>query len=571
MIAPNTDIYLIKTPIEIDESNQLTFSDVHAQYNYFMGLDKVYLDNATYQRKDNVIRYPLSNDLSFDELIRYNYCAYRNDSYSDRVFYAFVRNIRYINDGMAEITIETDAFQTWQFDIDYKSSFIEREHVTDDTIGKHTIPEGLETGPYMYQKQSKNSNFGDTWVENDSNDKFCIVVATSDTGFPHTGSFTEDTTYNGVPNGFWYIAFPNALQLMNWITAMQSLPSDKTDAIYCMFVCYNSVAGITNPSTDFESITWRGYTFGCAPVLSHVQSGTIAPTSMRSKYIWDDRIIGNSYVPKNNKLYCYPYRYITISNNAGQTNHYRYEYFKDGYGELTQSIQFDVYASISPGLNIKLYPVRYNEVAFYEYPGTDYATAYANFSEGLDGPKLPMCGWGTDAFLNWLSQNGINLSLGTALNITEIVGGAALTTTGAGAAIGPGLIASGSTGIASSIKEGVQHALEPDTAKGGANSGTLNFACKRLFTPYLMSIKDEYAKVIDDYWTCYGYKVNTFEVPNIHTRTYWNFIKTIDVNLLGDIPQEDLQKLRDMFNKGCTFWHDPTHFLDYSQSNTILS
>ena len=29
-----------------------------------------------------------------------------------------------------------------------KPSFIEREHVSDDTIGIHTVPEGLETGPY---------------------------------------------------------------------------------------------------------------------------------------------------------------------------------------------------------------------------------------------------------------------------------------------------------------------------------------------------------------------------------------------------------------------------------------
>ena len=42
--------------------------------------------------------------------------------------------MRYINDGMTEIAIQTDAFQTWQFDITFKQSFVEREmlSVSDD-------------------------------------------------------------------------------------------------------------------------------------------------------------------------------------------------------------------------------------------------------------------------------------------------------------------------------------------------------------------------------------------------------------------------------------------------------
>ena len=567
MIAPSTDIILYKSDLELDNTNQLKFDTWNAQWAYFSNLPHIYLDNATYQRKEGVIRFP-TQDISFDELIRYNYVSYKNEAYANKTFFAYVKNMRYVNDGMTEIEIETDPFQTWQFDIVYRKCFTEREHVKDDTFGKHTVPEGLETGPYMYQKQSKKLNFADTWVENDSNDTFCIIAATSDTGFPHTGVWTEDTMYNGVANGFWYISFPNDLELKNWINAMQSLPSNKSDAIYCIFTCYNSIAGVT--VEDYEQITWRGYTFSCSPVLQHQEPGSIRPTSMRSKQIYDDRIIGKNYKPKNNKLYCYPYRFITVSNNAGQTNHYRYELFKDGYGNPTDILQFDIWASISPGLNIKLYPVRYNEVDFANYPGTDYDTAFANFSEGLDGPKLPMCGWNTDAFLNWLSQNGINLSLGTAVNVTEIVGGAALVASGAGAGIGPGLIIGGASGIASSIKEGVQSALEPDTAKGGANSGTLNFACKRLFTPYLMSINDEYAKIIDDYFTMFGYKVATLKIPEIHSRRNWNYIKTIDCNFSGDIPGDDLVKLRQMFNNGITLWHNPSTFLDYSQSNNII-
>ena len=44
---------------------------------------------------------------------------------------------------MTEITIETDVFQTWQFNINYKKMFVEREHVNDDTVGLHTVPENV--------------------------------------------------------------------------------------------------------------------------------------------------------------------------------------------------------------------------------------------------------------------------------------------------------------------------------------------------------------------------------------------------------------------------------------------
>ena len=88
---------------------------------------------------------------------------------------------------------------------------------------------------------------------------------------------------------------------------------------------------------------------------------------------------------------------------------------------------------------------------------------------------------------------------------------------------------------------------------------------------YRMGITSEYAKIIDDYFSAYGYKVNTIKVPNITGRTNWNYVKTIECNIHGFIPQKDCIEIKNMFNAGVTFWHDPSHFLDYSQSNTIVS
>ena len=57
VITPTTDVYLLKVPLEINDTNQLTFSNATAQHNYFNSLPKLEVHDFTYQRKDGVIRF----------------------------------------------------------------------------------------------------------------------------------------------------------------------------------------------------------------------------------------------------------------------------------------------------------------------------------------------------------------------------------------------------------------------------------------------------------------------------------------------------------------------------------
>lgn len=72
---------------------------------------------------------------------------YQNESFNDKWFYAFITKMEYANNNMTRIEIVTDVWQTWQFDIEFKESFIEREmiNVSDDIPGSNLLPEGLET------------------------------------------------------------------------------------------------------------------------------------------------------------------------------------------------------------------------------------------------------------------------------------------------------------------------------------------------------------------------------------------------------------------------------------------
>ena len=125
VVIPDTDIFLLKCPLQIDNKNQLTFTDATAQYNYFSNLTKLELEDASYQRKDGVLRW----NGNMENIIHYNYCMYKNTNYSNKWFYAFIVGMEYKNDNCTYIYLKTDVFQTWQFDIVYKQSFVEREMI----------------------------------------------------------------------------------------------------------------------------------------------------------------------------------------------------------------------------------------------------------------------------------------------------------------------------------------------------------------------------------------------------------------------------------------------------------
>lgn len=129
-ITPQTNIKILKVPLEISNKNQLTFANSTAQFNYFNSLPKIEIDECYYQRKDNVLMFPAH----IDSIMEYNYCMYQNSNYSNKWFYAFITNMEYENNGTTRVTLKTDVFQTWQFDLNWKQSFIEREMlaVSDD-------------------------------------------------------------------------------------------------------------------------------------------------------------------------------------------------------------------------------------------------------------------------------------------------------------------------------------------------------------------------------------------------------------------------------------------------------
>ena len=546
LVIPTSRIILLKNPIEIDNMNQLTFSSKQAQYNYFYNLPKLECDNATYQRKDEVVRFPTDPNMegtTYDDLIQYNYCMYQNDKWSNKWFYAFVRSVTFDNIGMSYIELETDVWQSWMFDITFKNSFIEREHVNDDTIGLHTFPENLEIGePICYGKQE--------FMSNPNSFKICFAIT-------ETPDESLDPTLHknicGIYGGLYYLAVDDSQNADNLIKLYDKF--NKAEAIVSIFMIPNSLTDLTETNTwvyhsgqsDEIRVVFREVADGETSVL-----GTYSSEFLGAVSIERPSTIG-TFTPKNNKLLVYPYVYCNATNNSGTTTPFKYE---DSYytveGDPKHYMMFFVEGCVSPGISAKAIPIKYKGLQ-------------ENYNYGIMLGKFPVCSWVSDYYLNWMTQNGVNTVVNTALDV--------LPNAVSGSMGNP----SGFTGTVSGIINAVHQFrvadLTPNQAKGNINSGDINFSYMESggFSLYDMRIKEEYARIVDGYFSAYGYAVNTYKLPNVTGRTNWNYVKTIGCNIIGDIPQNDLQKIKDMFNAGVTLWHNPSTFLDYSQSNTIVT
>lgn len=544
-ITPSSDLKLLKCPIELDNKNQLTFASTTAQYNYFNSLPKLEAEGYTYLRQDSIIRY----NGHIDNLLEYNYVMYRNTNYTNKWFYAYIKRMEYVSDSVTFIYIETDYYQTWMFDLTFKKSYVEREHVSDDTVGKHTIDEDLATGDYLQVSAPTDINTIST-----SNVAICVAV----TQMPNGDPVPIQKSINGIYSGLIYAIFSHTSGFATeceWANDFISLydQNAKATAINAVFMLPKAL-GVDTDHLTAVTIPDEAHPGRFFYVPTNLEAFT---TLVNSTSISLNSTLAENYSPVNNKLKCYPYNYLLLSNNAGIDTIFHYEDF------VSNTPTFKVIGSITPGCSIKCVPLNYMKLS-------DNNTMNS-FNYGVAGGKLPICPWTNDAYTNWLVENGVSMAVNTIASIGEIAVGVGMIATGYGAPVGAGLIASGVGGVANTLTENHKASLTPDQANGNQSIGDITYSAgKSGFTAYKLSIRKERAKAIDDYFSMFGYKVNTLKVPSLNSRSKWNYIKTIDINITANIPQDDLQRIKEMFNTGITLWHDSAHFLDYSQTNSIV-
>ena len=98
------------------------------------------------------------------------------------------------------------------------------------------------------------------------------------------------------------------------------------------------------------------------------------------------------------------------------------------------------------------------------------------------------------------------------------------------------------------------------------------------FGIYSLGIAGEFAEMIDDYFSMYGYAIKKVKIPNISNasdafiRPIWNYIKTGNcvVHSTGNpnssvgLPAGAEEEIENIYNHGITFWNELSNIGDYS-------
>ena len=630
-IYPNSDFIICKgVPLEPNYEHTLYQINLTGQYNMIRAFQKggtnskFHLSNQSYQRLNKgVIRVGIKSD----ELYDCNYVMFRNTSYTNtdgtaKWFYAFITSVEYVNDNCADITYEIDVMQTWYFDYDLGACFIDREHSLTDHYFESMAEEGLETGDMIVRSASFKSYTPTTLtglppyyavVFYQPNGEFINTKVYTGGAIP-TRDVSEGgtySTYNFHPLPCMTVAVPfdyssaaetanSGLYLQGIVNKLVEL-SAEIISIQCVpreiALAYKLVSGgifefeQDPPFTGFDLLQGTGF--------KKISEGTS----------------GGSYIPKNKKLYQYPYSQVVVSNNNGQTAEYKWEFFERQNYTSSVVARFQISTVVFPETQAHIFPDNYRN------GGTRYSremgVSITNF------PKLP---WSEDSFQRWWNVNknswgvslassvingGLNAGLSIARNSyatgqiadrLERRGNYKLSQARRKAQAGArfstsftaepyfdaaenariyGGVANGAQ-ITSAIANVAQHLAQyssakatPDVVKGNSQDCSILFAeARQGFTAYDMCITGEYAEMIDNYFSMFGYAVRAIKIPNIRSATtsqlrpYWNYIKTENCvihssNCNGD----DIAQIQKIYNSGITFWNRPQDVGNYSLNN----
>ena len=545
----NSEIIICKNiKLEKDYKNVLNYTE-----NQMLTLCRskmvANVTNYSFIRKE---RNYIKTSFSYNDALKCNYMAFQNKDYSNKWFFAFIDDVEYVSDGTCLIRYIIDEFSTW---FDYwnpEACLVLREHVNDDTIGLHTYPENLEHGPYIANSYSEHGGFD---VEN------CKVVIGTTWLPSNTPNLPSTQYYGGNFSGVYYMAM-DYTSAKNFCLALDGL--GRGDAIVTAFMAPASLCVGIEYSATLHSKKSDG--MGSTVDFDYPISWILIPNNYGGVMLSSDFTIPlnsslNSYVPKNNKLFCFPYNYLLVTNQVGVNAEFHYEDF------INNLPTFNIIGTICPGCSIKMYPENYKKCP-------DSSTNHPGFNDGIIGAKFPICSWQNDSFVNWLTQQSVNTFMNQVGTVASI-----------------GLVLAGGEGgtdqfygglfrqQANYLAERYQHALVSPQAKGSINGADVTFARnEQNFGVYKMSIKAEYARKVDEYLTKFGYQINEVKLPNQIGRTYWNFVQIGPYENIGyptntnmSVPAGSMEKINSIYRNGVTIWHNHDSLGDYSVDNSIVA
>lgn len=551
MIVPNSDVYILKNvPLEPSFDHTIWFDTPEQQATAFTTYALAfYFDKVSYQR------YPrpyITLDKTADELFDCNYMMFRNTAYGTKWFYAFITQVEYISNTASRIYYSIDPMQTYLFDVNVGQCFVEREHAMTDAIGDNLNPESFELGEYVYDADY----FPNIFLK--SNYVICIL-ATWKATYKDNKWVIEDASTGGVGGVDSGIYTGLTKNLFEYDLASPRACVENANAVI-------KAATEANKADGIVSITMYPKFFMNWSITGDLATGLV-PDTVDSVPAFTGTFDG--YKPKNNKLYTAPFCGVYVDNMQGNAANYAYEYFAD------RKPTFNIVGAVNGNLECASIPINYKGLP-------------TNFQESLVMGGFPQCAWNVDTFKAWIAQNKYTIAAGVATTAIDTVKQVAMAAAGLGMAGEVAGMTAAMTGASSpqtiqavgqyaNAYQNMQNAsynaqgdiltktinlvaqvktasTQPNHARGQQSSTVFCAMGYQGFHYMPYRIQGQFARIIDDFFSMFGYKTNRVKVPNRNGRKAWNYVKTCGCTLTGSAPADVTATLVQIYDRGITFW-----------------
>lgn len=542
---PNTTLYVGVAPWNSDLKNVQSYASRAEQISTIQGLLSHKYEHINIIRRDSDLILKGVNE----DLTQCNYLMYQNADISNKWYFAFIDSVQYNSLNSVIISHTIDVWQTYQFDITYYKNLILRSHVakSSDTVGRWLAPEPINVAPEFERKHNVFNDLSwtpqyvlhSTSVFNNTTKKYEYKGnGTGATLSAEYGIFVNnDDDVQTVVKNYGKLSAAEALksndddEYSNWIS---DLLTGQTIDKAVKLISTTSISQLQDHRNELIGLY-------AIPSWVHDGSNKYATNAITSKSVsvtLPTSTLACGYAPRNKKMLSSLCKAYLFYNENG---------FK-------LPLKPELFTSGSPSFTVKSTELSTNGFILQIGSYADYTAKTNKISYRCENRLGYDANTGLDKVLNTLTS---------AVGVVNAVGSVA-------SQAFVGNVGGAVQGAVGAVQQSINmiDALGQRGVSTGASGDIMSITDKRAMPVFAdVSPTEAQCRYIDDYLDVYGYAIN--EIGKISTymknRSNWNYIQVANCNIKVSAPNDDVNKLKQMFESGVTIWHK--NFGDYDQTN----
>lgn len=436
----------------IETGRKIAFSSRANQQAYFARHMAMQAVNCTNIKKTGKIRLEVAGSV----VKNCNYISFINPNFDNLTVYCLITDYDYVNNECTDISWSIDWFQTYMFNVTYRSGNILREHLSSadydlsltdpynpaieefKTAENITVSKDLEE---PYKTFTYNYSGDETAMYCDSEFTARVAEKALDVVYgASNGTYTmicmSNVDVDDLPGSesAWFQSFIDyakgtsqtppsgcvadkmmchepGLPIFSFNTDMQTELNTSANAgavesnLSMPYYVFIGEANNNNIETLLEHITlWGGvnaviglYSLPLSVIMAAFpninNSGTVITQPLAINVRNSKYFIDNKV--NNKKLLNFPFSYIRMHDSLGNEKEYYYENFYRG-GTTQTDCPFTITGRLGASIQMDLAPMRYKN---YNMVGS----SQVGFDERMSIANFPQLGYNTDAFLTYIA------------------------------------------------------------------------------------------------------------------------------------------------------------------------